>query len=294
MKVKLLIAMILGAIMLSACSSETVNTNNEPGKQVDDDDETIKAMQAEIDSLKSQLEEKKASESEVLVDGDKNEDSPKEFGESEKDNSKEINIDNLCERFNVYISDHSSDFQKVKYTLANLTDDDIPELLYVDQIGLKGVLMYDGKKTGPIISGVGTRDMYEKLRFECKKNQFNDADLSIRYAEKGNRFAVYMSEYNHSNTVEKASTDRENNVFFEINDRKELIRVSFANITQILEPNGEVHTTLFSLSDNPQASREDYDAAIEKYYAGLDKSVDLINETYESVEEAFVAYEERK
>ena len=41
MKVKLLIAMILGAIMLSACSSETVNTNNEPGKQVEDDDETI-------------------------------------------------------------------------------------------------------------------------------------------------------------------------------------------------------------------------------------------------------------
>ncbi len=280
MKLKLLITVLIGAFIMSGCSSDKKGLSPEPTEQAEDQNDEMKAMQAEIDSLKSQLAEKNATEDEGSAGEEKTEDTIEE---------KEDTTEDLCQRFKVYIEDHSADFHKTKYALINLNDDDFPELLYVDQTGLKGVLMFDGNKTAPIASGVGDKDRYEKLRFECPVG-IDDAELFMRYTENGKRFAIYKHEYIQSTSAQRASSDEEKSVFFEINERKEFIETYYTDKKQILEPNGEVHDTLFSLSDNPRPTREDYDEATKKYNDGLDKSIDLRNDTFTSIDEAFEAY----
>lgn len=305
MKMRLLITFLVCSLMLFGCSNSKGDSQNETKQQADVSETDIKAMQAEIDSLKEQLEEQKSNSKQTEEDGKKTENSEEgridvrdeeEFegsAETEKDTDTDLersalaeDIDDLANRFKVYIEDHSSYFNKTRVAFVELSGN-TPVLLYVDQMGLKGFLRFDGQKTEPIASE-RYANQFEVSRFDGYiTNIRNDVELILYYREKENKFALYKHEYG-------SGEDIESNSFFEINDHNKLVEVDRANKIQYIASNGKVSNTIFHTLDSNYTNRENYDKVNEKCYEGLNKSIDLINDTYETVDEAIEAYKSKK
>ena len=289
---KLLIAALIGALLLSGCSSKEESAPTEAIEQAEDGNADIEAMRAEIESLKSQLDEQDSAEDNVSENvGNDQETVGESSGTAENDevydaDDKTESVEDICERYKVYIADHSLDFANAKFALIQLTDDDTPDLLYTTSRGFQGVLTFDGKKTKPIESVLPSPFL------ECIVSYPDNTELVLYYSEKGNRFAVYKHEYKPEST-NKSAADDELNVFYEINERGQINESAKVDKDQIIDA-GEVAVTLFHVDNIVNATREDYDEAVESYYTGLDKSIDLFNDSYASVDDALAAYKSGK
>lgn len=285
----ILAATIIGATLLTGCSKNAETEATESVAESTEESEEILRMQAEIEYLQSQLDAKNAKTEEISVASKEagnittGQAEVKEISEdSNIEQANNISMDELYSRYQTYVNDHGKTFRNVNsFKLINITDDDIPELLYADKNGLLGILVFDGTEV-KLCAG---NDNYHEIDRYGSLCDSEDSSVIVYYGEKSNRFAVY--KYEKATDLKHSGTEEENNCFYEIDERGNLIDLTTTS-KNIFNYDDALFMTKENLGLN--STREDYDMVNAEYYQGLDKSADMFGERLGTVEEAFEAY----
>lgn len=202
----------------------------------------------------------------------------------EKGNVQEkslINIEELGERYKLYVSDNHV-FDENHYKLVDLLGDNTPELVCFNKFYvLKRIITFDGKRTSEVeLKGGFERPMIvnEKLR------------IDFCYGQPGEGFALNVIEYSPEST-NKAAADEESILWTTINGQYQVTGYNEIYCHKIYSAPGVLDATLFRTTDMADNTREKYEEDKEELLSKYNKSFDLMNDSYETIDEAVADYE---